>query len=146
MILTSKNNFEFRLDVLDYAYPNTKNPEDLNWLTCLLTVSKQDNQWTYQSPCLQPFELNRLLEWLPLTQKDRLEFIEPTLAFSRKGFWKHGVIFHLHFFYECPITDIFPELLEDEDGCPFVELQLTNAHLLTVSNTLKELLLSYPQK
>ena len=146
MIFKSKDGTEFTLKILGYTYPTATDYTDLNWLTISLTVSKQEKTWSWQGPILQPFELNRLLDWLPLIQKDRLEFNEPALAFSRKGFWTQGVIFHLHFFYECPITAIFPDILEDDDGCPFIELQVSHEGLLSAQHALKDMLSTYPQK
>jgi hypothetical protein len=87
MRLEGADGQSLQLTVLRYQFAGGDNEFDLNWLTVRGEVRARDASWSFEDPCLLASEARTLGSWLrhvtnPQADYERLDFIEPNLAFE----------------------------------------------------------------
>lgn len=86
MQLAASNGNSLDLDIVGYAYPDSTNEDDANWLTIRIAATNRRGSWQAHDPSLQTWEAEVLAEWLEvLSEGHRLadpDFLEANLIFN----------------------------------------------------------------
>ncbi len=97
-----ENDKSFRLKVVDFEFPSSKEYHDGNWLTIEVDVTDGDLRWEARDECLLAYELGYLRDWLSdlfQSGKDEIRFTENELSFRFIKEASQLVVvldFHLH--------------------------------------------------
>ena len=75
---------------------------DSNWLVVAGTAQSKNGTWSFRDPCLLTTEATSLGHWIiraanPSAQMERLEFLEPNLAFERLMIDEGKVVLRVEF-------------------------------------------------
>lgn len=90
-VLSDRSGRSLALEILRYEFPDNLNDKyDANWLIVRMTAADGQERWTASDPALLTWELAWLITWLRNladggATADRLDFIEPCLAFEVDG-------------------------------------------------------------
>jgi hypothetical protein len=94
------------LTVLGYQYPAITDAEwDSNWLNIQIHAQDERGSWTAIDPCLLTWDLAHLAEWFEAgasrQPQQRIDFIEPNLAFEIAAIGDDDVTARVWFKLEC---------------------------------------------
>jgi len=91
--ITSSDGSRFRLEVINYQYPDqvprTPRDWDANWLVVAIDAKGPAGSWTAKGPHVLTWELEKLVKWLDAASRetptfDKFRFTEPYLAFEMR--------------------------------------------------------------
>lgn len=119
--LIAGNGASVALRVVDYQFGAGDDWYDSNWLVIAGDVSCSDGTWSFRDPCLLTTEATSLGHWLVRSADssldvERLDFIEPNLAFERLSNADDLVVLRIEFDLEARPP------FADADGPYFVDL------------------------
>lgn len=133
----------FKLNVLGYEYPQSRNVDDANWLKIKVDCIDGDLQWTSSGSFMRTIEIEALFNWLIDIENnkkvDRLYFTENEISFDFdvvKGF-----------FIVCLDFDLHPKGMRYDLDCDDeykIEFCFNSELLTSVINDVKKISSEYP--
>ncbi|GAA5096494.1 WapI family immunity protein [Wohlfahrtiimonas larvae] len=93
----------FRMKILGYEFPLSKQYDDSNWLVLQIAVESDVGNLFFeaQDACLQAGELIMIRDWLQKLKSENinsaLNFFEPELSFSYSSYPKSQLFVHLKY-------------------------------------------------
>ena len=116
--LIAANGASVALSVVDYQFASGDNWYDSNWLMIAGAVTTSKGTCSFRDPCLLTTEATSLGHWLVRSanrtlEVERIDFIEPNIAFDRLGADDETVLLRIEFDLEAlpPFAD---------GDCPYV--------------------------
>lgn len=146
-MLLSSATTRVELAILGYQFPAiTDDDWDSNWLNIQIHAQDERGSWTATDPCLLTTDLTHLAEWFEATAgrqpRQRIDFIEPNLAFEVAAIGDDDVTVRVWFELECR-PPWAPSNIVDEDGY-WIDITTPNQVLANAASSLREQLAEYP--
>jgi len=147
MIFKGIDNQTVEFKITNYEFPeNTTCEYDSNWLLIYLNINSKCGKWKTIDPALLTEEVKEIIKWFEKLSNNikpeskNLTFIEPNIEFELTEFNENLKVVKIIFDLESR-----PKNADDKKEY-YVECELNNMELKTISRNLEKELISFPTR